>query len=62
MIERNHFMVDHASALLAVYTGAQRSGTGATVNYARKLGQKIIMINPITQNIICEGNTPPTHS
>lgn len=51
MLERNRFMVEHASALLAVYNGARRSGTGATVNYARKMGREIIVIDPVTQVI-----------
>lgn len=50
MQERNHFMVKNASLLLAVYNGQQRTGTGATVNYARKLGRQIIIINPISLN------------
>ena len=36
MLERNRYMVDRASILLAVYNGTQRSGTGATVRYAQK--------------------------
>jgi len=48
MLERNHFMVEHASILLAVYNGTQRSGTGATVNYARKLGREIIIMEPVS--------------
>ena len=48
MLKRNHYLVDHASILLAVYNGVQRSGTGATVNYARKLGREIIVIDPLT--------------
>lgn len=51
MLERNRFMVEHASVLLAVYNGARRSGTGATVNYARKMGREIIVIDPVTQVI-----------
>ncbi len=48
MIDRNHRLVEAAGCLLAVFNGVQRSGTGATVSYARKLGQKIIIINPLT--------------
>lgn len=51
MIDRNHRMIDAAGILLAVYNGARRSGTGATVNYARKLGREIIVIDPITLNV-----------
>lgn len=52
MIDRNHRMVDAAGILLAVYNGARRSGTGATVNYARKLEREVIVIDPITLNVI----------
>lgn len=52
MIDRNHRLVDSAGLLLAVYSGARRSGTGATVNYARKMGREVIVIDPvIRQNI-----------
>lgn len=55
MIERNHRLVESAGLLLAVYNGVRRSGTGATMNYARKLGRKIIIINPTTQTVTHEG-------
>ena len=48
MLGRNRFMVEYASALLAVYNGTRRSGTGATVNYARQMGREIIVIDPVT--------------
>ena len=55
MIARNHRLVDSAELLLAVYNGSRRSGTGSTVNYARKMGRGIIVIAPTTQNITREG-------
>ncbi len=55
MLDRNRFLVDHASMLLAVYNGVRRSGTGATVNYARKLGREIIVIDPLTLSVTHEG-------
>ncbi len=55
MIDRNHRLVDSAGLLLAVYNGVQRSGTGATVNYARKIGREIIVIDPITLSVTHEG-------
>ena len=41
-------MVDHADCLLAVYDNncSIRSGTGMTVNYAKKKGASIILIHP----------------
>ena len=55
MLDRNHRLVESAGILLAVYNGVRRSGTGATVNYARKLGREIIIINPITGQITRDG-------
>ena len=55
MIDRNHRLVEAAGLLLAVYNGVRRSGTGATVNYARKLGREIIVIDPATLKITHEG-------
>ena len=51
LIDRNHRLVESAALLLAVYNGVRRSGTGSTVNYARKLGREIIVIDPITRQI-----------
>ena len=54
MIDRNHRLVEFAGFLLAVYSGIRRSGTGATVNYARKIGREIIVIDPATLEITHE--------
>lgn len=53
MMERNRFLVDHCSVLLAVYRskGARRSGTGATVRYAQSQGRGLIVIDPISQDV-----------
>ena len=48
MLERDRFLVSYASIVLAVYNGERRGGTAATVRYARKLGQKLIVIDPAT--------------
>lgn len=55
MIDRNHRLVESAGVLPAVFGRARRSGTGATVNYARKLGREIIVIDPITRSVTHEG-------
>ena len=55
MIDRNHRLVESAGLLLAVYNGVRRSGTGATINYARKLGREIIVIDPLTRSVTHEG-------
>ena len=54
MLDRNRFLIEHASVVLAVFNGVRRSGTGATVNYARKMGREIIVIDPTTLNIAHE--------
>ena len=54
MIDRNHRLVESAGLLLAVFNGVRRSGTGATVNYARKMGKEIIVIDPITWQVTRE--------
>ena len=59
MLDRNRFLVEHAATLLAVYNGTRRNGTGATLNYARKMGRKIIVIDPITRHIAHEGIVLP---
>lgn len=51
LIDRNHRLVESDGLLLAVFNGGRRSGTGATVSYARKLGREIIMINPLSREI-----------
>ncbi len=56
MIDRNHRLVESASLLLAVYNGVRR--TGATVNYARRMGREIIIIEPIACHITHEAAAP----
>lgn len=48
--QRNEYIVDRADVLVAVYDNDRsiRSGTGMTVNYARKKKLPIILIHPDT--------------
>ncbi|MEG1999830.1 MAG: SLOG family protein [Evtepia sp.] len=46
MMERNRFLVDHATYLLAVYNGEKQGGTAATVRYAKKQARTIIILDP----------------
>ncbi len=55
MLDRNRFLVDHATILLAVYNGEQRGGTAATIRYAQKLGREIVVIDPITRSVTRRG-------
>ena len=41
MHERNRYMVDHASCLIAVYDGTSPGGTANTVQYAQQQGIEI---------------------
>ena len=54
MLDRNRFLVEHASTLLAVYNGEQRGGTAATMRYAQKMGREIVVIDPATLHITHE--------
>lgn len=50
-LKRNCWMVDNADSVLAVYdfgAGEYRSGTAATVRYARRLQRRIVYIHPAT--------------
>ena len=58
MLDRNRFLVDHAAALLAVYSGERRGGTAATMRYAQKMGREIIVIDPITRLITHDETAP----
>ncbi len=54
MIDRNHRLVEAAGLLLAIYNGERRGGTAATIRYARKLDRKIIILDPISFEIVKE--------
>src|SRR6185295_3683952 len=47
-LDRNHDIVDETQMLIAAPKGPeeQRSGTWATVRYARKLGRRIVIVWP----------------
>lgn len=45
MLERNQYMVDNSSLMIALYNG-MAGGTRATIEYARKRGLEIIIIAP----------------
>lgn len=54
MLKRNRYLVDHSSFLLAIYNGSFRSGTGATVRYARQMEKIICILDPLTRTITKE--------
>lgn len=43
--ERNRFMVDQSSAVIAVYS--ENGGTAYTIKYAQKTGKEVIMITDV---------------
>lgn len=45
MHKRNEYMVDNSDIVMAVWNGT-KSGTGYTVEYAKKKGRKILVFNP----------------
>ena len=44
MEARNHYMIDKCDVLIAVYDGFSKGGTHNAINYAKKLGKKIIFV------------------
>ncbi len=45
MIERNNFMVNNSSKMIALFNGID-GGTKKTIDYAKKLGLEIVIIKP----------------
>ena len=45
MYKRNQFIVDNSSVIVALWNGNPRSGTANTLNYAKKQGRKVRIIN-----------------
>lgn len=50
MLKRNKYMVDKSDFVIAAWDGRKRGGTYYTVNYAKKLGKKIIFIDTGSKN------------
>lgn len=50
MFNRDKWMVDKSDYVIGVYDGS-KSGTGHTINYARKLEKEIITLHPKTLEI-----------
>ena len=44
----NGWMVDNSDAVIAVWNGTA-GGTANTVDYARKLGRSVLVIDPVAQ-------------
>ena len=49
LIERNHYMVNNSSHLIAVYNGSPNGGTASTIRYAEKQGiDRTVLHTPLT--------------
>lgn len=48
--DRNHWMVDNSDALIAVFNGDWKTGTGECIKYAEKAGKKIYRLDPVRMN------------
>lgn len=46
--DRNHWMIDHSDAVVAVYNGKGKGGTANAVRYALSLDKPIVLFNPDT--------------
>lgn len=44
MIERDHYMVNHCEEVLSLFNGEKRSGTFATMNYAKRQGKPLTIV------------------
>ena len=42
---RNRYMIDKCDVLIAVYDGFSKGGTYNAINYAKKIGKKIIYVS-----------------
>lgn len=45
MIDRNHFMIDNSSLVIALFNGLS-GGTKSTIDYAKSKGKRIVIIKP----------------
>lgn len=45
--ERNRYMVDRSSAIIAGYDGQRKGGTSYTLNYAKKQGLHVVIVPPV---------------
>ena len=68
ILRRNRYLVEHSDYLIAVYDGSEKGGTAYTVDYARRKGRSIVVIDPTTAwaapdlpHLMPSGKLPPGH-
>lgn len=52
MLERNRWLIDHSTFVIAVYNGTPKGGTAYAVKYAYSQHRAVIIINPNTFEIV----------
>ena len=45
MLKRNRYMVDKSELVIAVFNGTKSGGTWYTINYARRSGKQVEIID-----------------
>ena len=48
---RNRYLIDAAGYVLAVYDESGNGGTAMTVDYARRQGRRVIIVNPVARMV-----------
>lgn len=51
MLKRNRYMVSNSDCVIVAWNGRKRGGTYYTLNYAKKLGKEIILLNFRSENL-----------
>ncbi len=50
--KRNRYMIEHSNQLIAVFCGDYQTGTGQTIQYAKKRGKSIRILEPIDSGFL----------
>ena len=56
--QRNKYLVDNSSRLIAVFNGDYKSGTGKTIQYALKKNIEVIIVHTSDNNLPIEIISP----
>lgn len=50
-LRRNEYIVDRAAVLYACYDGRKRGGTLYTINYAKRMGVSVVVLQPVAEEV-----------